>query len=64
MDNQKKPFNQTEYINAFNKEHYDIVRIVLPKGERDKLKVHAKEKGMSLSAWVCQAIRNALDEGL
>lgn len=65
MDNQeKKPFNQTEYMNAFNREHYDILQVVVPKGEKARLKAHAKEKGMSLSAWVSQAIKNALDEGL
>ena len=65
MDNQeKKPFNQTEYIRRFNEEHYDTLRIVVPKGFKDSIKTHAKERGMSLSAWVMQAIKNSLDEGL
>lgn len=66
MDNQeKKPvFDNVKYKNEYSAEHYDRVTALLPKGYREELKAHAKEKGRTLNQWLLRAIKNAIDEGL
>ncbi len=50
-------FNQQRYINDYNKENYDVVRFLVPKGRRDDIKILVKEKHFSsISALVVDAI--------
>lgn len=42
-------FNPTKYKNDFNKTKYDSLRIVVPKGVKDKLKEYCKTHGISLN---------------
>ena len=50
-------FNPTNYKNEFAKEKYDRVSLVLPKGEKERLKAHAdKYDGGSLNAFLKRAI--------
>lgn len=50
-------FNPTNYKNEFTKEKYDRVSLVLPKGEKERLKAHAdKYDGGSLNAFLKRAI--------
>lgn len=46
-------FNQTKYINEYNKEKYDIIRVPFPKGYKETLKIKSKEKGFnSISGYI------------
>lgn len=45
-----RQFNQNRYVQEYNKKNYDRVNLILPKGEKDKIKAVAKEKGESLNA--------------
>lgn len=54
MENEK--FNQTKYQNDFIRENYDRFSLILPKGLKKILQEEAKEKGMSLNAFVFDAI--------
>ena len=38
-------FNQNRYIAQYIKDNYDVVRLQLPKGYKDKLKVIAEANG-------------------
>lgn len=56
-------FNQNKYIQEYNKKNYDRVNLILPKGEKEKLKAIAKEKGESLNSYIVAAItKRILDE--
>lgn len=56
-------FNQNKYIQEYNKKNYDRVNLILPKGEKEKLKAIAKEKGESLNSYIVTAItKRILDE--
>lgn len=57
----EKEFNQIAYQNAFNKEKYDRVGLMLPKGEKDKLRSHASKNGESLNAFIIRAIRETIE---
>lgn len=46
----------TNYKNKYAAEHYDQVRLLLPKGKKAQLQALAAEKGMSLNAYLCSRI--------
>ena len=50
------PFDQIKYANNYNKENYDKIAIMVPKGERERWKAEAKKQGLSLSEMVRRAV--------
>lgn len=48
-------FNQVEYQNKYNKDHYDRFCIVFPKGSKELIKERAKKSGLSISKYLLQA---------
>ena len=50
------------YKNNFNKEHYDRIPIMLPKGLKEIWKAEAKRRNMSLNALVQEAMREYLSK--
>ena len=44
--------------NDYNRERYDRFSLMLPKGEKERLQEIAKESGLSLNAFVGEAIKN------
>lgn len=48
--------------NAWNAENYDQVRLVVPKGKKEELKIHAENMGdKSLNAFVNRAIDETIE---
>lgn len=47
--------------NEYNREKYDRVGLMLPKGTADKWKEEAKARGLSLNAFVLECVRKFLD---
>lgn len=45
-----------EKVNAYNQENYDRVTIMLPKGEREKLKAYCTAHGESMNAYLLRLI--------
>lgn len=39
----------------------DRISVVIPKGEKDKIKVHAERKGESLNGFVVRAIHETME---
>ena len=50
-------FNKTKYQNEYNKQKYDSLRIVVPKGTKAKLQNYCKSQGISLN----KLINNYID---
>lgn len=46
----------TEYKNTWQKENKDRILLILPKGDKDKIKARAESKGMSLNAYINKLI--------
>lgn len=47
--------------NAWNAKAYDQVRLLVPKGKKDKLKVHADKQGESLNGFINRAIDETVE---
>lgn len=48
--------------NAWNAKNYDQVRLIVPKGRKDKLKNHAQKQGdKSLNSFINRAIDNQIE---
>ena len=49
-------FDRVKYANEFNKENYDKVTIMIPKGEKEHWKTLAKARGLSMTEMVRRAV--------
>lgn len=49
-------FDQIKYQTAYNKEHYDTLGLMLPKGMKSVIKDYAKSAGVSVTKYVVEAI--------
>ncbi len=56
-------FDQIKYINAYNREKYDRITIMVPSGRKEDIKKRAKKKGMSVNEYIISAINAAEEEG-
>lgn len=59
----EKKFNQIAYQNNYKREKYDKIEVIVPKGEKDKIKQAAKEAELSLSAYIYQAVQEKMKKG-
>lgn len=50
----------TEYINKRNRENYDRIGVMAPKGEGDTIKAAAAAAGMSTNAYILEAVREKM----
>lgn len=55
-------FNQKEYINQYNAEHYEQLIIRITKGKKAEIKQRAERKGLSLNAYINQLIDNDIEK--
>lgn len=55
-DYREVKFDQIAYNNAYAKEHYDKITIVVPKGTKGKFKDAAKESKLSVTQYILQAV--------
>lgn len=62
MNDNEKKFDKIAYNNAFNAEKYDSLRITVPKGSKDLIKLHAKKfDGGKINAFVNRAIKETME---
>ena len=54
--NQKKEFNQKEYINNYKKEHYSAFKVNLKKEEKQELDKLLKESNLTKTRFLKNAI--------
>jgi len=55
-----KTFNQIEYQNQYNKDKYDRITIMVPKGNKVVLQTYAKQLNLSLNAYVNKLLEEKL----
>lgn len=60
---EKEALSYSQYIQKYKTEHYDIVKVLLPKDKalKDQIKVCAKRNGLSVNAWLLQVIESAIE---
>lgn len=57
IDAKRKLEAQYSRQNEYNRKNYERVSVMLPAGEREKVREAAKEKNMSLNAYIIEAIQ-------
>lgn len=53
---------QKRAVAKYNAKSYDRIEIKVKKGEKEKIKAHAESRGMSLNAFIVEAIEKELRE--
>ena len=53
--------SQQQAVKKYNKAHYDRIELTVPKGQREVLRAHAQSRGESLNAFICRAVREAME---
>lgn len=61
MSAEEKVFNQISYQNSYNKEKYDRISLMIPKGEKDRIKTAAAAAGESVNEFINKAIKQRID---
>lgn len=44
----------------YKAEHYDVIKVNVPKGEKEEIRVHAESRGESLNAFVQRSVRETM----
>lgn len=52
----------TRAKNKYNAANYDNLRILVPKGQKEKIKAHAAERGESINGFVNRAIDETIEK--
>ena len=52
---------KAEYKNKWQSENRDRIVLVVPKGEKEKIRVHAQEQGESINGFIKRAIQETMD---
>lgn len=47
---------KTEYKNQWQKKNMDRINLTLPKGDKERIKAHAEERGESVNGFIKRAI--------
>lgn len=53
---------QKRAVAKYNAKSYDRIEIKVKKGQKEKIKAHAESRGMSLNAFIVEAIEKELRE--
>lgn len=44
----------------YKSEHYDVIKVNVPKGEKDEIRAHADSRGESMNAFVLRSVRETM----
>lgn len=60
IDAKRKLEAQYNRQNEYNRRNYERVSVMLPTGEREKVRAAAKAQGLSLNAYIIEAIQEKM----
>lgn len=62
MENEKKKasIKKITYNNSYNRKNYDEIKVMVRRGEREKIKAYAASRGESVNAFINRAIAGQL----
>lgn len=49
---EKKQFDKIAYNNSFISKAYDRINLTVPKGDKEKIRVHAEKQGKSVNKYI------------
>lgn len=50
-------YEKISYNNAYNKQHYEEIKLRLPMGQKELLRAAADAAGLSVNAYILQAVQ-------
>lgn len=53
--------SQKKAAEKYIKNHYDEIKVRVPKGEKDEIKAHAEEQGESTNVFINRAIAETME---
>ena len=59
----KKVYEKVSYNREYNEKNYDRIGVMVPKGERERIREAANKVGMSVNAFIVNAIRDKMEKG-
>ena len=62
LDAKRKLEKRYDRQNDYNRKNYDRVSVMLPAGERDKIREIAKSQNKSLNAFILEAIEEKVNK--
>lgn len=57
----KNKADAIKYNNNFIKDTYDRINLTVPKGEKEKIRLHAESKGEKVNAFIQRAIKETME---
>lgn len=54
--------NEFTYRNEYNRQKYDRIGLMLPKGQGEEWKAEAKRRNMSLNAFIIEAVKEYISK--
>lgn len=61
-DSVPKSKSSTKAKNKYNASHYDSLRIVVPKGDKERIKAFASKRGETINGFVNNLIKKEMNE--
>lgn len=55
-------FDQVKYQNEYNRQKYDRITIMVPKGKKDEITQAAKARGLSRNEFLVRIVEEALQK--
>lgn len=55
-------YEKIKYNNQYNKENYDKITILVPRGEKDEWKAFAQQNGISLTEMIRRAVADYFEK--
>ena len=52
---------QQKAVNKYMSENYDRINLTVPKGNKDKIKAHAQQRGESVNGFIGRAIEETME---
>lgn len=52
---------QQKAVAKYMKENYDVYQVRMPKGQKEKIKAHAEDRGESVNAFINRAIEETME---
>ena len=60
----KKAYEKVQYNREYNERNYDRIGVMVPKGEREKIREAANKEGLSVNAFIVNAIKDKMEKGV
>ena len=51
---------QLRAVAKYQAEHYDVIKVKTPKGEKETIKAHADSRGESMNAFILRSVRETI----